>query len=200
MSEDDEKKNENTPKRPSSRCGRRTHGKPRVLRAVRRAVQATVVLEKHCVNLLDTKLVVGSEQDVFRLKKCFGGSGASFGRLPSPRRGSASPWDPSVSSLLVDVGGVGYPLSPLWGAGVEATFALHRGFAISFFETATFPFFPEDRNSREMGEKGPGSRVPVVRMIIWGRKKLYDTDLRLRLVRIYLQPGELVTGEFDQVP
>ena len=47
---------------------------------------------------------------VFACKAFVGGSGASVGRLPSPRRGSASPWDPSVSSLLVDVGGVGYPL------------------------------------------------------------------------------------------
>ena len=150
MSEDDEKKNENTPKRPSSRCGRRTHGKPRVLRAVRRAVQATVVLEKHCVNLLDTKLVVGSEQDVFRLKKCFGGSGASFGRLPSPRRGSASPWDPSVSSLLVVVVGVGYPLR----CGAPASRLLLRCTAdlrFHFLKRLPFRFFLTDRNSREMG-------------------------------------------------
>ena len=108
--------------------------------------------------------------------KAFGGSGASVGR-----RGSASPWDPSVSSLLVDVGGVGYPLSPLWGAGVEATFALHRGFAISFFETATFPFFPEDRNSREMGQKG--DRELALR---WGCRINIWTKKMKRTLRIFL--------------
>ena len=105
-----------------------------MLRAVRRAVQATVVLEKHCVNLLDTKLVVGSEQTCVRLVKLLlvGAARPSVGSLHLGA-GRLLSWDPSVSSLLVDVsGGVGYPLRCV-GAGVEATFALHRGFAISFF-------------------------------------------------------------------
>ena len=110
--------------------------------------------------------------------KAFGGSGASVGR-----RGSASPWDPSVSSLLVDVGGVGYPLSPLWGAGVEATFALHRGFAISFFETATFPFFPDrSKFPRNGGERNGNSHCGGdAKINMWTKKMKVKKINRYRL-------------------
>ena len=98
--------------------------------------------------------------------KAFGGSGASVGR-----RGSASPWDPSVSSLLVAVGGVGYPLR----CGAPASRLLLRCTAdlrFHFLKRLPFRFSLTDRNSREMGEGGPGSRVPVVRMIKYmGTKK-----------------------------
>lgn len=99
---------------------------------------------------------------VFACKAFVGGSGASVGRLPSPRRGSASPWDPSVSSLLVDVGGVGYPLR----CGAPASRLLLRCTAdlrFHFFETATFPFFPDRSKFPRNGGEGTGSRIAVGR-------------------------------------
>ena len=172
MSEDDEKKKENTPKRPSSRCGRRTHGKPRVLRAVRRAVQATVVLEKHCVNLLDTKLVVGfsgscPEQDVCSLVKLLVGAAR-----PSVGAGRPLPGiQASRLSSSMSVGGVGYPLR----CGAPASRLLLRCTAdlrFHFLKRLPFRFFLIDRNSREMGEKGTGTHIAVgMQRLICGRKK-----------------------------
>lgn len=165
------KKKENTPKRPSSRCGRRTHGKPRVLRAVRRAVQATVVLEKHCVNLLDTKLVVGSEQDVCSLVKLLlvGAARPSVGSL---HLGAGRPLPGIQASRLSSSMSAGSAILSAVGRRRRGYFcAAPRICDFIFLKRLPFRFFLTDRNSREMGEKGPEVALQLGgRINMWTKK------------------------------
>ena len=132
-----------------------------MLRAVRRAVQATVVLEKHCVNLLDTKLVVGSEQDVCSLVKLLVGAAR-------PSVGAGRPLPGIQASRLSSSMSAGSAILSL-RCGAPASRLLLRCTAdlrFHFLKRLPFRFSLIDRNSREMGEKGPGTRIAVVRMIM----------------------------------
>ena len=137
-----------------------------MLRAVRRAVQATVVLEKHCVNLLDTKLVVGSEQDVCSLVKLL--VGAARPSVGSLHLGAGRPLPGIQASRLSSSMSAGSAILSL-RCGAPASRLLLRCTAdlrFHFLKRLPFRFSLIDRNSREMGEKGPGTRIAVVRMIM----------------------------------